>query len=259
MRIKINPIRGSLPEIFSVSFVFVFCLIFAGMVSAWTGPSATAPASNITAPLNISATSQVKSGGLGVASLISTGEVAGTMQGGYGQFRMVSGNYGSFWRQDGATTYLLLTASGDQYGSWNGLRPFYVDDATGNVSIGTQLTVTGSVSAGSFLYTSDQSLKHNIATITDALDIVGKLRGVTFNWNNTGRPDAGLVAQEVEKVLPQLVITDPKTGLKAVEYGNLTGVLIEAVKQQQQEITDLKVQQTSLEQRIEALEAARKQ
>ena len=259
MRIKIKLSQESFPRLFGFSFVFAFCLLFAGFVSAWTGPTATAPANNATAPINTSATSQVKSGGLGVASMISTGEIAGTMQGGYGQFRMVSGNYGSFWRQDGATTYLLLTASGDQYGSWNALRPLSVDDVTGNVTIGTQLAVANSVQAVSFMYTSDQSLKHNINTITDALGTVLKLRGVTFNWNKTGKADVGVIAQEVEKVLPQLVTTDPATGLKSVEYGNLTGVLIEAVKQQQQEIADLKAGQASLEARVEALEAARRQ
>jgi hypothetical protein len=255
MHSKIKTIRTSLPELFSLTFVFVSCLVFAGIVSAWTGPTAAAPANNINPPINTSVSSQVKSGGLGVASLISTGEVAGTLQGGYGQFRMVAGNYGSFWRQDGATTYLLITASGDQYGSWNSLRPLSVDDATGNVSIGTQLAVTNSVQAVSFLYTSDQSLKHNINTITDALGSVDKLRGVTFNWNKTGKADVGVIAQEVEKVLPQLVSTDPSTGLKSVEYGNLTGVLIEAVKEQQQEIIDMKARQASLESRIVALEA----
>lgn len=50
-------------------------------------------------------------------------------------YRMVYGNYGVFWRNDGSNTYLLITNSGDQYGSWNGLRPFYVNNASGDVTM----------------------------------------------------------------------------------------------------------------------------
>jgi hypothetical protein len=60
-----------------------------------------------------------------------------------GQFRMPAGSYGTFWRNDGGNTYLLLTNAGDQYGGWNGLRPFYVNDASGSVNVGQGLTVTG--------------------------------------------------------------------------------------------------------------------
>lgn len=58
-------------------------------------------------------------------------------------FRMVQGNYGAFWRNDGASVYLLFTASGDQYGSWNSLRPFYVNLASGSVTMESGLTVSG--------------------------------------------------------------------------------------------------------------------
>ena len=60
---------------------------------------------------------------------------------GYGQYRMVQGSYGVMWRQDGSTTYLLITNSGDQYGQWNSLRPFYVDNASGRITMENGLTV----------------------------------------------------------------------------------------------------------------------
>ena len=53
---------------------------------------------------------------------------------------MISGNYGAFFRNDGANTYFLLTAAGDQYGQWNALRPLYINDVSGAVTIGTSLT-----------------------------------------------------------------------------------------------------------------------
>mgnify|MGYP001551627220 CR=1 FL=1 len=63
-------------------------------------------------------------------------EFIGTSLGDSGQFRAIEGNYGAFIRNDGADTYILLTNSGDQYGGWNSLRPFMIDNPTGDVSMG---------------------------------------------------------------------------------------------------------------------------
>lgn len=81
--------------------------------------------------------------GIGIANpqtkLHVTGEITSSALGaGGGNFRMVRGNYGSFWRNDGSHFYLLLTNSGDQYGSFNSLRPFAVNLANGNVGIGAE-------------------------------------------------------------------------------------------------------------------------
>ena len=76
-----------------------------------------------------------------------SGEVISTSA---NNFRSIQGSYGSFWRNDGATLYLLLTNSGDQYGSWNSLRPFQVDLGSGSVSIAPNLTVSGTVTASTF-------------------------------------------------------------------------------------------------------------
>ncbi|BCX15076.1 MAG: hypothetical protein KatS3mg088_759 [Patescibacteria group bacterium] len=66
----------------------------------------------------------------------ASGETIGTIGSGYGQFRAISGNYGFMLRNDGSNTYFLLTASGNQYGSWNSLRPFRIANATGDVALG---------------------------------------------------------------------------------------------------------------------------
>lgn len=104
----------------------------------------------------------------------------------------------------------------------------------------------GEVTATSFIYSSDRNLKENIKAIPNALDKVLRLNGVMFNWKEDGRPDLGLIAQDVEKVFPELVHTNPATNLKAVEYGNLIAPLIEAIKEQQKQIEELKNQINAL-------------
>lgn len=76
---------------------------------------------------------------------------------------------------------------------------------------------------------SDERLKDNIETLTDGLDKVEQLRGVTYTRDE--RENIGVIAQEVEKILPEIVLTaDDEMGTKSVDYSRLTAVLIEAVK-----------------------------
>ena len=67
-----------------------------------------------------------------------------------------------------------------------------------------------------------------------------------------------MIAQEVEKVFPDLVHTDSKTGLKSVEYGNLIAPVIEAIKSQQKTIEDQNIRIKSLEERLDKLESQSK-
>ena len=108
-----------------------------------------------------------------------------------------------------------------------------------NVS-STKLTFnpsTGTLSATDFNSTSDISLKDNIQTIVNPLDKIIKLNGVTFNWKENQKPSIGVIAQELEKVLPELVTQGE---VKSVNYNGIIGVLIEAIKELKKEIEDLK-------------------
>jgi len=86
-------------------------------------------------------------------------------------------------------------------------------------------------------------LKRNVETINNAIDTVSNLRGVTFEKD--GRNSLGVIAQEVEEVLPEVVHTT-QDGMKAVAYGNIVGVLIEAIKEQQEQINQLTLQVNNL-------------
>ncbi|EFY5203586.1 prophage tail fiber N-terminal domain-containing protein [Escherichia coli H32] len=93
--------------------------------------------------------------------------------------RMIAGDYGVIWRNDGANTYLLMTDKGDQYGGWNGLRPFAVNNATGEVTINTPLN-------------SPKGIKGNSNTATK-LQTAIKISGVSFD----GSTDITLTAAHV--------------------------------------------------------------
>jgi hypothetical protein len=86
---------------------------------------------------------------------------------------------------------------------------------------------------------SDENQKTNIATIADALAITNGLRGVTFDITDSGKASAGLIAQDVEKYLPQLVDTDAE-GRKSLNYNGVIGLLVEAVKDLTQQVEALR-------------------
>jgi hypothetical protein len=114
---------------------------------------------------------------------------------------------------------------------------FYIDPST----TGTSVNVAGDVVAYA---SSDIRFKNNVTPITNALDKLSKIGGYTFEWNEishkeTGKKDIGVIAQEVEEILPEIVQTR-SNGYKAVDYQKLTALLIESVKEQQFIIDDLK-------------------
>ncbi|WP_000279193.1 prophage tail fiber N-terminal domain-containing protein [Escherichia albertii] len=111
---------------------------------------------------------------LSCKKLFATDEIVAR---GGNQIRMIGGEYGALWRNDGAKTYLLLTNQGDVYGGWNALRPFAIDNATGELVIGTKLSA---------------SLNGNASTATK-LQTPRRVSGVEFD----GSKDITLTAAHV--------------------------------------------------------------
>jgi len=97
------------------------------------------------------------------------------------------------------------------------------------------VTFTGQVYAAGFTPTSSRALKTNIRTYENALETVNRLRGVRFDWKDSGTPAVGLIAEEVDEVVPEVVAHEGGTA-KGVNYANLVAVLVEAVKEQQKTI-----------------------
>ena len=98
------------------------------------------------------------------------------------------------------------------------------------------LDVTGTIRAtGNVIAYSDARVKENVKTIENASNKVSKLRGVSYNKIGESEVNIGVIAQEIEKVVPEVVKTD-ENGMKAVAYANLVGLLIESNKELQKRI-----------------------
>lgn len=135
---------------------------------------------------------------------------------------------------------------------WPGSLPFYMTSA-GNLGIGTtnpgsyKLYVSGAAYSTGGWQASDIRYKENIAPIESPLNKILNINGVSFSWTteeykDKGFPEGrhyGVIAQEVEKVLPEVVKEGPG-GEKAVAYTEIVPVLIEAMKEQQKEIEELR-------------------
>ena len=133
------------------------------------------------------------------------------------------------------------TNDGNQQLRRNGNLKF---DTQSNTVNSTNFNATGIITAADFNSTSDIKLKTNIERISDPIEKVLQIDGVSFNWIGNGKPSLGVIADNVQEILPEIVTDgDPKT----VNYNGLIGLLIEAVKEQQNEINSLKERLSKLE------------
>jgi hypothetical protein len=170
-------------------------------------------------------------------------------------------NAGSTW----GGAYVRIMARNSDTGPYEAMR---VDNWTGNVGIATatpgyKLQVNGSVAGvGAYVNTSDVRFKKDIEPITGALEKIMALQGITFNWDRKADPDfnfddrnhLGFSAQDLEKIVPQVVSTaNDKMQTKSVAYGDLVPLLTEAIKEQQQQIESQKQENQQLKSELQAM------
>ena len=122
---------------------------------------------------------------------------------------------------------------------------------SGNLGIGSEspssklyvvgdVLITGIVTATDINSSSDIRLKKNIKKFENTLEKINEINGVSFEWKQSDSKSAGVIAQELEKVFPELVINTSE--YKKVNYNGLIGVLVESIKDLKKEIDDLKVE-----------------
>jgi len=117
-----------------------------------------------------------------------------------------------------------------------------------NVSFEGDISAVNVNVSGDINSTSDERLKHDIKKVENAADILSQIDGVKFKWNSNNKESLGVIAQQVENILPELVSSNqPDYEYKKVNYNGLIAVLVEAVKQQQ-------IQINKLEEKIKLLE-----
>ena len=159
---------------------------------------------------------------------------------------MASSGYGLYFSVDGDTKSWRIDTDGDLVGS--GSQDIYTNDliASGTVS-GSNIHSTGTItSLGDIVAysTSDIRLKQEIKPIENPLEKINSIGGYSFLWNTLKQDiysgnDYGVIAQEIEEILPELVDTR-ENGYKAVKYDKLVSLLIEGIKELSQEVNALK-------------------
>jgi len=108
-----------------------------------------------------------------------------------------------------------------------------------SVTFSNNVNVNATLTAVSIVETSSIRFKENVKPIENAFEIVSQLQGVTYDWIKTGKHDIGFIAEEVDKVLPELVEKDKDGVVQGMNYSKITSVLVETVKNQQKQINNL--------------------
>ena len=221
----------------------VNCTIGAGATTAWFQNIATS-ATSFRAPIFYDSTNTTYYTRPGTSSYMNSITTTGQIQCGTGGTgNLWVGNSGTtqklrFHIASGANTYFDMDGGTIQWRQNNGVSTrywFYM--STGNITV-----------AGSLTQLSDSRLKENIVEIGGCIDKVKAMRGVYYNRTdiNIDTKKVGVIAQEVEAVVPELV-SENDDGHKAVSYSEISAVLINAIKEQQIIIEDLKLRLETLE------------
>lgn len=125
-----------------------------------------------------------------------------------------------------------------------------IESPTEALDVSGNIKASQTVSAADFNTTSDATLKTDISTIENAIELISSIRGVRFTWKERLTSSLGVIAQEVEEVIPELVTDgDPKQ----VNYNGLIGVLVESVKELNTQVNDLKTENQNIRETLNTI------
>jgi len=187
------------------------------------------------------------SGGTFTGNVTVQGDLA--CQGGTGAISVGGGSdirlTGGSWTGEFTSGIKIQPNTNDSYFQYQGGLYFRNPSGSNLISFDSSANI---VASGNITAYSDERLKENIQTINNALGICGKLRGVSYKWKDANTTSIGVIAQEVEAVIPDIVLTntykDPADGteteVKSVDYGKIVGVLINAINELKAEVDALK-------------------
>ncbi len=179
-------------------------------------------------------------------------------------------SYGNHWRMssfglngdENAEFNVVEINNGQNLGTGAGEIKLFANDGSNGAMLDGwgNATFTGEVTATTLTQSSDKRFKKDLNQLEGVLSKISGLNGYTYFWNRTANEEKGikdesqqigLIAQEVEKVFPQLVKTDDE-GFKSVNYAQMTAVLIEAVKELNAKVETLESENTDLKAQVEA-------
>jgi len=171
---------------------------------------------------------------------------------------IVANSTGAFVNSDYIAT---IAANSATYANSSVTNTFTVGTASyfvanGNLGIGnsapvSELHVQGTVTATDFDSLSDIKLKENIQSLNNSIDIINQINPVSFNWKDTGEKSYGVIAQEIENILPDIV--NSKGENKSVSYIQIIALLIDSIKELDKEIKILKLKNDKFEKQLNNL------
>ncbi len=192
-----------------------------------------------------------KTGGVVSGTVDATGGIISRSSSG---LRINYGNFGAMWHNNGSDFHMLFTTPGNTNGTFGDLRPLWANMTTGTVSFGHGIDIAGWVTARSGMWLagnldandvqirSDRKLKRNFEPLNQALDKLCTLSVSTYLKEGKDQREAGLIAQEVQEVLPEAV-AETSSGTLSVYPMGIIALLVKAVQELREEVEELKKNQ----------------
>ena len=178
----------------------------------------------------------------GASPLKIGGQMVFTSTGSAGAFAIGPNSEAKIYYENLADDHLIIGVSGDH-------------NITHGITLPDVSTASGKVKANAFLSYSSIRFKKNVQPLESPMDTLSKLNGVSYDWKDTGKKDYGFIAEEVGKVLPEIVEWSADSEYaNSMDYIRIISFLVEGVKEQEKKITDLQNKLVDMNEKLEKIE-----